>query len=105
MPDEVVDQLVRNIADMKRSGQTVYGACLFTDAAGYTSLSETMNPRELRDFMHKYFEVVFEPIRQNGGLVLDLEGDSILAIWKGARPEPALRQTSLPCRLGCRSKR
>jgi adenylate cyclase len=100
VPDEVVDELVKNIVDMKRGGQTVYGACLFTDAAGYTSLSETVNPRELRDFMHKYFEVVFEPIRQNGGLVLDLEGDSILAIWKGAGPEPALGKQACLAALG-----
>ena len=100
VPDEVLDELVKNIADMKRSGRELYGACLYTDAAGYTSLSETVNPRELSDFMHKYFEVVFEPIRQNGGLVLDLEGDSILAIWKGAGPEPGLRRQACLAALG-----
>jgi adenylate cyclase len=100
VPDEVVDQLARNIVDMKRGGQTVYGACLFTDAAGYTQLSETMGPKELSDFMHQYFEAVFEPVKQNGGLVVNLKGDSILAIWKAARPEAGLRRQACRAALG-----
>src|SRR5713226_2912818 len=100
VPDEVVSQLARNIVDMKRGGQTEYGICLFADIAGYTNLSETMEPEELNDFMHKYFEATFEPIKQNGGLVVDLEGDSILAIWKAARPDPLLRKQACLAALG-----
>ena len=100
VPDEVVDQLARNIVDMKRGGQTEYGVCLFADIAGYTNLSETMEPKELNDFMHKYFEATFEPIKQHGGLVVDMEGDSILAIWKAARPDPMLRKQACLAALG-----
>jgi adenylate cyclase len=90
VPSDVVNQLAQNIVDMRRSGQTVYGACLFADAAGYTSLSETMGPRELSDLMHKYFEVTFEAIKKNRGLVVELKGDSIIALWKAQRPDSAL---------------
>jgi len=100
VPNEVVHLLARNVVDMKRGGQTVYGACLFTDAAGYTTLSETMGPGELSDVMHKYFEAIFEPVKQNGGLVVDLKGDSILAIWKASRPEAALRKQACHAALG-----
>ena len=91
VPDEVVDQLAKNVVDMKQSGQTVYGACLFTDLAGYTALSEKMSPQELSDFMHKYFAAIFEPVKQHGGRVVHLAGDSILAIWKAAQAEAGLR--------------
>ena len=100
VPDEVVDHLAKNIVDIKNSGQTVYGACLFTDAAGYTTVSEAMGPKELSDFMHKYFEATFEPVKQNGGLVVDVKGDSILAIWKAARPEAELRRQACQAALG-----
>jgi adenylate cyclase len=92
VPDEVVDQLARNIVDMKNSGQTVYGACLFADIAGYTTLSEKMNPQQLSDLMHRYFEAAFEPVKKHGGLVVNLKGDSFLAIWKAARAEGGLRR-------------
>ena len=92
VPDEVVDQLAKNIVDIKNSGQMVYGACLFADVAGYTTLSEKMSPQQLSDLMHKYFEATFEPVKKHGGLVVNLKGDSFLAIWKAARAEDGLRR-------------
>jgi len=92
VPDEVVDQLAKNIVDIKNSGQTVYGACLFADVAGYTTLSEKMTPQQLSDLMHKYFEATFEPVKKHGGMVVNLKGDSFLAIWKAARADDGLRR-------------
>jgi adenylate cyclase len=90
VPSEMVDLIAKNRVDLRKGGQTVYGVCLFSDIAGYTSVSENLGPSELSELMHRYFEAVFEPIKKNGGLITDLKGDSILAIWKGTRPEPAL---------------
>jgi adenylate cyclase len=92
VPDDVVDQLAKNIVDIKNSGQMVYGACLFADVAGYTTLSEKMNPQQLTQLMHRYFEATLTPIRRNGGLIVELKGDSILAIWKASQPSPALKK-------------
>ncbi|HEY3167573.1 MAG TPA: adenylate/guanylate cyclase domain-containing protein, partial [Candidatus Binatia bacterium] len=95
VPDEVVDHLAENIADMRRDGQTLYGVCLFTDCAGYTTVSERFGARELSDFMHRYFAVIFEPIKQHGGLVVDLKGDAVVAVWRGTQADAAL------CREAC----
>jgi adenylate cyclase len=51
-----------------------------------------MTPQQLSDLMHEYFEATFEPVTKQGGLVVNLKGDSFLAIWKSARPEAALRK-------------
>jgi adenylate cyclase len=91
VPNDVVNELAKNVIDMKRGGQTVYGACLFTDAAGYTTLSEGMEPQQLGEFMHEYFQVLFEPIKRHGGFVVDMAGDSILALWKDTQPDASLR--------------
>jgi adenylate cyclase len=100
VPAEVVTQLARNRMDVRRAGETVYGICLFSDAAGYTSFSEQYNPRELRELMHRYFEATFAPIRQNGGLVVALAGDSILAVWKAAGAEAQVRKQACVAALG-----
>jgi len=92
VPDEVVDQLAKNMVDIKNSGSMVYGACLFADVAGYTTLSEKMSPQQLSDLMHKYFEATFEPVKKHGGIVVNLKGDSFLAIWKAARMDDELRR-------------
>jgi adenylate cyclase len=92
VPDEVVDQLAKNMVDIKSSGSMVYGACLFADVAGYTTLSEKMSAQQLSDLMHKYFEATFEPVKKHGGIVVNLKGDSFLAIWKAARADEELRR-------------
>ncbi len=92
LPNDVVDALAHDLGNLKGGPQVVYGTCLFTDAANYTTLSEKMNPKELSDFLGKYFEALFTPVRQHGGLIVDLKGDSILAIWKAPQDDPRLRK-------------
>src|SRR5262249_33198061 len=100
VPNEVVDELAKNIVDLKRGDQTVYGACLLTDAAGFTTLAEKMGVRELHALIGKYHRAIFEPLKQNGGRVIDLAGDSVLAIWKAAGPDAELRQQACLAALG-----
>jgi len=91
LPDEIVNQLAKSLSNIKDSSQIVYGTCLVTDIEQYTTISETMDPEDLSDFMNKYFEVIFEPVRQNSGIVSDVKGDSMLAIWAMARPDANIR--------------
>jgi adenylate cyclase len=91
LPDRVVDQLAKNMAEVKTSSQMVYGTCLSTDAEQYTTLSETMDPRELTSFMNRYYEVIFKPVTRYGGVVSDVKGDHMLAVWATANPDVALR--------------
>ena len=91
LPDKVVDELAKNMADVRTSSQMVYGTCLYTDGEGYTTLSETMDPKKLGSFMNRYYEAIFEPVRQHGGIVSDVKGDSMLAIWATAHPDAAVK--------------
>lgn len=91
LPDVVVDRLSKNIAEIKAGSELVYGICLSTDAEHYTSLSETMDPKELSGFMNRYYETIFEPIKRHTGVVANVVGDSMLAIWVTADPDSALR--------------
>lgn len=91
LPDSVVDQLSKSLAPIKTGNKLVYGICLSTDAEQYTSVSETMDPQELSTFMNKYYESIFAPVRQHGGIVSNVVGDSMLAIWTTTQPDDALR--------------
>ncbi len=92
LPKDVVDQLSKNIQDIKATRQLVYGICLYTDAEQYTRLSEVMDPKELGNFMDAYCETVFKPIQHYGGVVSNVVGDSVLALWVSEHPEIALRR-------------
>ncbi|MEJ2684124.1 MAG: adenylate/guanylate cyclase domain-containing protein [Candidatus Sulfobium sp.] len=91
LPKDVVSQLSKDIAQIKTGSQVVHGVCLFTDVAEYTSLCETMGPRELGIFMNKYYETLFRPVKQHDGFVSGIIGDAMLALWVSAGSETALR--------------
>lgn len=92
VPDEVVEQLARSIVDLRHGDQAIEGVCLLTDISGYTGVSEMINPRELGELMRRYLEVAIEPIKRHGGIIIDLAGDSILAIWRGQVPNDVVRR-------------
>jgi adenylate cyclase len=41
-----------------------------------------MEPRELKMRLNHYFEFLFQPIRERGGTISDIVGDSMLAFWE-----------------------
>ena len=99
LPSAVIDELLGSAGGVAASGRTVYGICLATDAERYTSLAESMEPEELARFVNRYYATVFDPIRRHGGTISDVVGDSALAIWAAAAPDPALR--SRACHAAC----
>lgn len=62
-----------------------------TDAEGYTSVAEGMDPTSLVKFVNTYFRALFKAVLRNGGTVVDVKGDGILAIWTNEVPDAAMR--------------
>lgn len=81
LPPDAVEDLANSVRRIGGEGKTVYGVCLATDAEQYTKLSEQMEPAELRLFLNAYYEVVFQAIHDQGGIISDVVGDAILALW------------------------
>jgi len=100
LPSKIVDQLSKNFASAQITDQLVYGVCLATDAEQYTPLAESMDPKELGRFMNEYYEAVFEPVLQRGGIVSDVIGDSMFAIWATAHPDLAVKEQACLAALG-----
>jgi adenylate cyclase len=90
LPAGIVDELMQNVDGLKTTDKLVNSICLSTDAEQYTTLSESMVPKELAQFMNRYYEAVFDPVRRHGGMVSNVVGDSMLALWvtTGAAPIP-----------------
>jgi adenylate cyclase len=87
LPNAVVSRLTDSARDMGGDQRVVHATCVITDATNYTPLSEAMPPQELGRFMNRYFEKAFRPVRDQGGLVMNLTGDSILAVWLTKSPD------------------
>jgi adenylate cyclase len=81
VPEKIVDRLVERVGRSDSADELVYGACLATDVEKYTTLAETMSPRALADLMNEYFAALFKPVVRLGGVVNEVVGDAMLAIW------------------------
>jgi len=64
---------------------------LFSDIRSYTKLSEGMTHLEVIQFLNEYFMAVNEPIVGNEGFVDSFHGDALLALFKDANAEGAVR--------------
>jgi adenylate cyclase len=89
LPVSVVDELAENVSGFQVSTRLVNGICLATDAERYTSLAESLDPKNLASFMNRYYAAVFDPIKRHGGMVSNVVGDSMLALWLTARDDAA----------------
>lgn len=92
LPREVVEQFTGGARDIAPGGKEMYGVCLYTDAEQYTALSETLAPQALADLMNDYYETVFAPIRRHGGVLSDIVGDAMLALWTAPGAQAAIRR-------------
>ena len=59
---------------------------LFADLVGFTSLSESRDPEEVREILSEYFQVARRLITRYGGVVEKFIGDAVMAVWGAGRP-------------------
>jgi adenylate cyclase len=99
LPAAVVDRLASDTADGRAAGQLMYGTCLYSDAERYTRLSERLAPEALAETMNHYYQSLFQPVRQRDGIISDIVGDAMLAIWASRTRDSAMRRQAVEAAL------
>jgi len=99
LPSDVVENLVRSSQHLKVLSERMFGVCMATDAAQYTQLAESLEPEELSACMNDYYERLFKPVRAHGGIISDVVGDAMLAIWSAHQEESCLRRQACEAAL------
>src|SRR5439155_18822302 len=54
---------------------------LFADLTGFTSLSERLDPEDVKVLAHRCAERMADEIHRYGGTVIDVMGDGVLAVF------------------------
>lgn len=88
LPAEEIRRLVMQ-AELPATQEHHHSVCLVTDAQGYSRLSEQLSPVELSQLMQDYYSAVIGAIRAGKGLISDVAGDGIIALWPHLEPEQA----------------
>lgn len=94
LPPAAVARLADETSRPRHHRELVHGTCLVTDAEQYTTLSESLHPTELGELMDDYYDVLVEAVHRHGGVVSDIGGDSMVAVWPSADADPAARRNA-----------
>ena len=84
-------------ADLQESGFSLGGrrvecTVMFCDIRGFTSMVEQQLPEETIELLNTYYTLMFDAISEHGGVVNQMIGDGLMAIFGAPLPlaEPAL---------------
>ena len=92
-------ELVRRFAtsevaqDLQQSGfalggRRVTGAVMFADIRGFTALVESQLPEETIELLNTWYTLMFDAISGHGGVVNQMIGDGLMAIFGAPLPLP-----------------
>jgi adenylate cyclase len=95
MAAEVVDEIMRNPEAIRLGGEKKELSVLFSDIAGFTSISERLDPETLVELLNKYLSAMTDIILRHRGNVNKYLGDGIMAIFGAPRGDP--NHASLAC--------
>ncbi len=67
-------------------GKRVHCTVMFSDIRGFTSLVEQQSPEETIELLNTYYTLMFEAITAAGGVVNQMAGDGLMAIFGAPLP-------------------
>jgi adenylate cyclase len=85
VPRELVQDLLQSGNEAVLGGEKRVVTTLFSDIAGFTSLSETMEASALVAELGEYFGRMSDTVREHHGTVDKYIGDAIMAFWGAPR--------------------
>src|SRR5471030_2958144 len=88
VPPELVDKMAQDPEKYSMEGKSEELTVLFSDIVGFTSISESLEPKELSQFINDYLTAMSLVIRNNRGTLDKYIGDAIMAFWGAPVAEP-----------------
>ena len=79
VPEGVVKELLKNPGLLKLGGEEREVTVLFSDLAGFTSISENMSPPSLARLLNEYLTEMTNLVFLHDGIIDKYEGDAIMA--------------------------
>ena len=99
----VIDRLTADPSALRLGGERRELTIMFSDLAGFTTLSEGLDPEELTALLNDYLTDMTDIILEEGGTLDKYEGDAILAFWNAPLDQPDHARRA--CRAAVRCQR
>ena len=88
VPREIVEEMSRRGERYSLEGESRRMTVLFSDIAGFTTLSERFEPRQLTQLMQCYLTPLTRIIHEHRGTIDKYIGDAIMAFWGAPLADP-----------------
>ena len=102
---KVVDTRIRDYLLQTRRrmvGDVTEGAVMFCDIRGFTAYSESRDPRQVIEFLNRFFSEAASCVEREGGLVNKYLGDAFMAVFGTPFPLEDFRSSAIRAALGVR---
>ena len=86
VPESVAARLIKERGAIEPL--STQATVMFTDVAGFTTLSEQVSPEELVEMLNGYFTVLADILEAHGGVITQFQGDGLLAVFNVPAPDP-----------------
>lgn len=96
---EFVDRITEDPSQLRLGGQKKELTVLFSDMANFTSISESLPPEELSDFLNRYLTDMTEIVFKHGGTLDKFIGDAVMAFWGAPIDQPDHAVRACRCAL------
>jgi adenylate cyclase len=86
VPPELVNEMARDPTAYSMEPKSANITTLFCDVRGFTSISETLSPRDLALYINEYLSAMSAAISAHNGTLDKYIGDAVMAFWGAPVP-------------------
>jgi class 3 adenylate cyclase len=94
---EVAEELLTT--GLALGGKHVEASVMFSDIRSFTRITEALPPAETIELLNGYYALMFDAIGAHGGIVNQMLGDGLMAIFGAPLPRPDHRQRAVRAAL------
>ena len=83
----LVDEVIAHPERLKLGGERRHMTILFSDLAGFTTISEQLEPEKVSGIVNRHLSEMTDTILEHSGTVEKFLGDGIMAMWGAPVPD------------------
>ncbi len=102
VPRSLVRRLMRKGEHQEVASEARQLVVLFTDIAGFTSMSETMSAQEVAGLLNAHFALIGRCVEAESGTVDKFIGDALMAFWGAPDKQPDIANRACRAALAIR---
>ena len=88
VPPELVNEMSKKMEEISLDGEIKNMSVLFSDVRNFTTISESMDPKELTELINGFLTPITEIIHHQRGTIDKYMGDAVMAFWGAPLDDP-----------------